>query len=149
MSRRTSAPIALLVSTVLALALTGCSGDGDADASASPAPAATAAAPAFRGSYATPDAVIAALNSGSTSCAEPMAGTYEGVSAAKSCIFGGSEDVIALVFASPAEKEGYLAGREALSSVVLGKDWAVQTVLAKTADTIAATLGGEVRGPAG
>lgn len=89
-------------------------------------------------------AVIAAMNAAGLSCEEPMPGEYEGVSAAQSCILDGTEDAIVLRFASEAEKQTYLAAKEPLASVVLGQDWAVQTVLEPSAQKVAAAIGGEV-----
>lgn len=150
MSSRTSP---LVAAAALTLALTGCSSDdGSAASTASGRPSVpvvrTSTSP-DGGSHATPDEVISSLEAGGQPCEEPMEGTVEGVKAAKSCIFGGTEDVIALVFTDEAEKTAYLAGRDELSSLVVGRDWAVQTVLKQTADKVAAAMGGQVEGPRG
>ena len=145
--RTTTATAALL----LALVLPACSSsDGDDD----PAPGASAtAAAAAGGSYATTAEIIAALGKAGLPCNEPMTGTYEGVAEAQSCVLNGSEDVVLLRFASPEEREGYLATKDELASAVVGEDWAVQTVLPATAEQVSGAIGGEVRagegGPTG
>ena len=136
--RTATATAALL----LALALPACSSSDDGDA---PAPAASATAAAAGGSYATTADIIAGLGKAGLPCTEPMTGTYEGVSEAQSCILNGSEDVVLLRFATPAEREDYLANKDALASAVVGENWAVQTVLPATAEQVSGALGGEVR----
>lgn len=125
---------------LLALALAGCTaGDSGAD----PAPAPSAAAPAA-GSFASTAAILAALGENGLPCAEPMSGTFEGVSEAQSCILNDAEDVVLLSFATAAEKEQYVAGKDDLASAVVGEDWAVQTVLPQTAEQVSQAIGGEV-----
>ena len=126
---------------VLALALAGCSGSGSDD---EPRAAASASA-ATGGSFATTADIITALGEKGLPCAEPMTGTYEGVSEAQSCILNDAEDVVLLRFATPAEKDEYLATKDELASAVVGEDWAVQTVLPQTAEQVAQAIGGEVR----
>lgn len=141
MSTRTRSSIAT-GSLALLLAVAGCSSDGE------DGPVAATAGPTAPGTgtgFATPQDVIAAMEKNGLPCEEPQSGTYEGVSQAASCIFGGSEDVVILRFATPAERQDYLANKDELASVVLGEDWAVQTVLPETADRIGAAIGGEVR----
>ena len=142
MRRTHLAPLA----AALLLALPACSGEGGGSAapSAQPSAAASAGGGAAQ-SYATTAEVIAALEAAGVACEEPMTGEYEGVSEAQSCILGGTEDALILRFGSPAEREGYLATKDALASVVLGPDWAVQTVLADSATKVGGALGGEVR----
>lgn len=127
----------------LALATSGCTGSDSASAPASPTAAAAAAGDG--GSFATTADIIAALGEKGLPCAQPMTGTYEGVSEAQSCILNDAEDVVLLRFATSAEKEEYLATKDELSSAVVGEDWAVQTVLPQTAEQVAEALGGEVR----
>lgn len=140
MSTRTRTSI-VTGSLALLLAVAGCSSDGEAG---SGGPAAATAGPTSA-DFATPQDVIAAMEENGLPCEEPQSGTYEGVSQAASCIVGGSEDVVILRFATPAEKQDYLDNKDELASVVLGEDWAVQTVLRETADKVAAALGGELR----
>ncbi|MCW2680533.1 MAG: hypothetical protein JWM62_1934 [Frankiales bacterium] len=123
---------------VAVLALTGCTGSG-----ASPAPSASASAAA--GSFASTADILAALEAKGLPCQQPVAGAYAGVAQAQSCILDDAEDVVLLHFATPAEKAQYLAGLDELASAVVGDDWAVQTVLAQTAEQVAAALGGEAR----
>lgn len=135
-----------LAALALTLALTGCSGGNDGSAaveqqSAAPAASGGAGTPSF----ASTAEIIAALGAKGLPCAEPMAGTYEGVSQAQSCILNDAEDVVLLLFADAAEKEEYLATKDELASAVVGDNWAVQTVLPQTAEQVSAALGGEVR----
>lgn len=130
------APAAALV---LALALTGCS---DSEPKAAPAPSPSAA---VGGSFASTAEILAALGSKGLPCEEPMTGTFEGVSEAQSCILNDAEDVVLLRFATPDERDGYLANKDELASAVVGTDWAVQTVLPQTAEQVSGALGGEVR----
>ncbi|MDP9398718.1 MAG: hypothetical protein M3P96_13285 [Actinomycetota bacterium] len=128
----------------LALVLTGCttsSNDDPAPAQAAP----TATAGGDGGSYASTAEILAALGENGLPCAEPQTGTFEGVSEAQSCILNDAEDVVLLRFATPAEKEDYVATKDEFSSAVVGENWAVQTVLPQTAEQVAAALGGEVR----
>ena len=137
------APSAALV---LALLLTGCTDSGSDDGSdAAPAPSPTTGASADGGSFATTAEIIAALGEKGRPCEEPMSGTFEGVTEAQSCILNDSEDVVLLRFATPAEKEAYVAGKDELASAVVGEDWAVQTVLPQTAEQVAKAIGGEVK----
>ena len=131
-----TAPAAL----ALALLLTGCSSSGD-DGEAAAAPSPTAEG----GSFASTGDIVTALNSGGMPCEEPQTGSYEGVTEAQSCIVNDSEDVVLLRFADDAEKQEYLETKDELASVVVGQDWAVQTVLPQTAEQVAAAIGGEVR----
>ena len=136
---------ALVLATVLVLALSGCSGDSaDDDRRATAASAAPAPADPGGGSYAGTAEVVAALEDAGLPCEEPQEGTYEGVSQAQGCILSGTEDVVVLHFASPAERQGYLDTKDELASAVVGEDWAVQTVLQQTAQQVADALGGEV-----
>ena len=140
--RRTCLPALALA---LALPLTGCSDDGAADTA--PTPAATAAASAAGGSggsYASTAEIIAAIKAGGLACDDVQEGTYEGVAQAQGCILEQTEDVVVLRFATPQEKQGYLDGKDPLASVVVGEDWAVQTVLPQTAEKVAGVLGGEL-----
>lgn len=121
------------------LALTGCTSSESGSAPAAPSPSAAAA-----GSFASTAAILAALNAKGLACAEPMTGSFPGVTEAQGCILNDTEDVVLLRFATPAEKEEYVASKEALASAVVGEDWAVQTVLPQTAEQVAAALGGEV-----
>lgn len=122
------------------LALTGCTSSESGSGPAAPSPSAAAAA----GSFASTAEILAALNAKGLSCAEPMTGSFPGVTEAQGCILNGAEDVVLLRFATPAEKQEYVANKEALASAVVGEDWAVQTVLPETAEQVAAALGGEV-----
>lgn len=140
MTRRTTATLAALV---LALSLTACSDAGDDDPAA-PAPSAAVSAPTADGDFETTADLAAALNTGGLTCTELRDGDYPGVSTAQSCILNESEDVVLLIFATPAEKEDYLANREEFASAVVGDGWAVQTVLPETAQTVADVIGGEV-----
>jgi hypothetical protein len=117
------------------LALTGCSDDGG---SASPDRSPTAAAATGDGgSYASTEALLAALNERGVACTEPQTGTFEGVSQAQSCIVNDAEDVVLLRFASAGERTDYVASKDKLASAVVGVDWAVQTVLPQTAEQLA------------
>ena len=129
----------------LVLVLTGCTtSDTTSDADSGPAEAAPTASAATGGSFASTADIRAALEAEGVACAEPMTGTYEGVSEAQSCILNDTEDVVLLRFATPAEKQEYLSTRDELASAVVGEDWAVQTVLPQTAEQVAAAIGGEV-----
>lgn len=132
------APAAALV---LVLALAGCT---DSEPDAAPAASPTAGS-ATGGSFASTAEIIAALGAKGLPCEEPMTGTYEGVTEAQSCILNDAEDVVLLRFATPAEKEQYVASKDELSSAVVGEDWAVQTVLPQTAEQVSQAIGGEVR----
>lgn len=66
---------------------------------------------------------------------------------ATSCVVHRAEDVLLLRFASPAQQQAYLDGTPDLVSVVVGENWAVQTVLRPTADRVADAIGGRVVGP--
>ena len=131
----------LLPALALTLVLAACS-DSGSDASPAPSPAEAAAT---GGSFASTAEIIAALNAKGVPCEDPMSGTYEGVSEAQSCILNDAEDVVLLRFATPAEKEQYVAGKDELASAVVGEDWAVQTVLPQTAEQVAQAIGGEVK----
>lgn len=128
-----------------ALTLTACSsgGDGQPTAAASPSAAATVA------SFASTQELRAALEQAGVPCTEPESGTFPGATEATSCIVNDAEDVVLLRFASAAERDGYVANKEELSSAVVGENWAVQTVLRPTAEQVQAALGGELLlGPA-
>lgn len=140
-SRRTTAALAL----TLGLSLSACSDDGG-EPSAQPTES-TQAANASGGTYASTDEIYTALNDADVPCEEPLEGEYPGVAEAQGCILDGSEDVVLLRFGSDAEKQDYLANKEELASVVVGENWAIQTVLPETADRVAAALGGEVVTP--
>lgn len=144
MSTRTRTSIAT-GSLALLLAVAACSSEGEAGDAGPAAGTAVPTTAATSAGFATPQDVIAAMEENGLPCEEPQSGTYEGVSQAASCIVGGSEDVVILRFATPAEKQDYLANKDELASVVLGDHWAVQTVLRETADKVAAAIGGEVR----
>lgn len=135
---RLATPAAALA-LAASLALTGCTSSESGSAPAAPSPSAAAA-----GSFASTAAILAALNAKGLACAEPMTGSFPGVNEAQGCILNDTEDVVLLRFATPAEKEEYVASKEALASAVVGEDWAVQTVLPQTAEQVAAALGGEV-----
>jgi hypothetical protein len=120
----------------LAVALAGCTGDDGGAPEVTSAPA---------GSFASTADVLAALDARGLPCTAPTAGTYEGVADAMGCVLDEAEDVVLLRFATQAERAGYLATRDDLTSAVVGVDWAVQTVLPQTAQRVAALLGGEVR----
>lgn len=126
---------------VLALSLTvsACTGSDDG---AAPAPSPTAAAGAQE--YASTTEIVSALDAAGLPCKEPMAGTFEGVTEAQGCILNDAEDVVLLRFADDAEKQAYVAGKDELSSAVVGTNWAVQTVLPQTAEQVAGALGGKV-----
>ena len=143
MSLRTAAAVVALL-----VPLSACSGSSDS-ADGRPATPPPASAPAADGgSFAGTADIITALDAAGVPCEEPMEGTFPGVTEAQSCILGGTEDVVLLHFATPAERQAYVADREELSSAVLGQDWAVQTVLPQTAEKVAGALGGElVKGP--
>lgn len=147
MNLRSPKTMTTALAAALALSLTACS-DEDSDG-ASPAPSASVTAPdtAGGGSYTDTQEIFTALNEAGVPCEEPMEGEFPGVSEAQACILDGSEDVSLLLFATPAERDDYLANREELASAVVGENWAVQTVLRETADRVAAALGGEVVGP--
>lgn len=135
---RLATPAAALA-LAASLALTGCTSSESGSGPAAPSPSAAAA-----GSFASTAAILAALNAKGLACAEPMTGSFPGVTEAQGCILNDTEDVVLLRFATPAEKEEYVASKEALASAVVGEDWAVQTVLPQTAEQVAAALGGEV-----
>lgn len=138
----------LPIAAALLLALPACSGDdGGSSAAPSSQPSSSAGVGPVGGapSYATTAEVIAALEAAGIACEEPETGEYPGVTDAQSCILGGTEDATILRFATSTERDDYLASKEALASVVVGPDWAVQTVLAPTAEKVGAALGGEVR----
>lgn len=137
---RLATPAAALA-LAASLALTGCTSSESGSGPAAPSPSAAAAA---AGSFASTAAILAALNAKGLACAEPMTGSFPGVTEAQGCILNDTEDVVLLRFATPAEKEEYVASKEALASAVVGEDWAVQTVLPQTAEQVAAALGGEV-----
>jgi hypothetical protein len=137
-SRTTTAALALL----LGLTLSACGDDGS-----DPAPQqaeATQAPGDSGGTYASTGELYTALNDAGLPCEEPLEGEYPGVTEAKGCILDGSEDVVLLRFGAEAEKQEYLAQKEELASVVVGENWAVQTVLPETAERVAEVLGGEV-----
>lgn len=109
------------------------------------APAAGGSAAADGGSFPSSAAVVAALTAAGVPCEEAMPGNYPGVGDARSCILGGTEDAVVLRFASSAERANYLAAQQQLTSVVAGRDWAVQTVLPATAERVERALGGMLR----
>lgn len=141
---------AVLTGTLAVVLLTACNDDGGTGATPDrPSPAASAADPAPAasgdgGSYPSTEALFAALNAAGAPCVDPQQGDYPGVSQAQSCIFDGTEDVVLLRFATAAEREDYTTNKSELASAVVGKDWAIETVLPDTAERIAAALGGEV-----
>lgn len=146
-------PAALLLALTLGAALSAC-GQGSGGSAAPPASSSTggspsaSAAPAIAltggGTYATPEAILAALRQGGLSCTDPMDGSYPDVAAAKSCVLGGTEDAVLLVFASETERSQYLRTKEPLASAVVGENWAVQTVLQSSAEQVARAVGGTV-----
>ncbi|MEX2291773.1 MAG: hypothetical protein WD794_15790 [Mycobacteriales bacterium] len=140
-------PIAALpaAALALALALTGCSGSGKDDPTVA-APSTSAGAPGGGDTVESTQEVHEALEAAGVPCEELQQGSFPGVTDAQSCIINGSEDIVLLRFASAAERESYVAEKDELASVVLGENWAVQTVLRETADQVAGALGGEVIG---
>jgi hypothetical protein len=140
----TRAATALLA---LALLLPGCS-DGAGDEAGGEAPPAAATpsqtAAAEAGAVQSTDELLATLEAAGVACGEPESGTFPGAAEAKSCIVNDSEDVVLLRFATEAEKQEYLDGKDELSSAVVGANWAIQTVLGPTAEQIQAAVGGEV-----
>lgn len=142
MTRRTTTALTALT---LALSLMACSSEGEDEPTVSaPTAAASAGAAASGQEFATTAELAAALNTGGLTCTDLREGEFPGVSAAQSCILNESEDVVLLKFASEAEKQDYLSNREELASVVVGGDWAVQTVLAESAEAVADVIGGDV-----
>lgn len=138
MRTRTALPL-----LALAIALSGCSDDG----SGTPDAPSTGAAPTSQpvaGSYGSPAEVIAAMEANGLSCEEPETGQFPGTDAATRCIFDGSEDVVVVRFATPEQREQFIAAKDELESLVVGDDWAVVTVLEPTAQRIAGAIGGEV-----
>lgn len=155
--RLPTTPVTAALGAVLVLLLGGCGGAkapaadlsaaaSSASSAASPDVAPSAPVPVISGGgrYATPEAILTALRAGGLRCEQAQDGSFPDVSAAKSCVLGGTEDVVLLVFASTDERANYLAAKEPLASVVVGENWAVQTVLSPTADTVAKALGGTV-----
>ena len=130
----------------LSLALAGCSGDSDADPAAAPSPTPTATSTSVGSgpTFADTDAIRTALEAAGVPCEEPEKGQFGEITDAQRCIVNGSEDAVLLRFGSPQEKAAYLADKDELASVVVGPDWAVQTVLLPTAEQVADALGGEV-----
>lgn len=142
MTRRTS-PV--LIALSLALTLTACNDDGGDDPTvAEPTASASAAAPAAAQDFASTTELAAALNTGGLTCTDLREGEFPGVAQAQSCILNESEDVVLLTFADEAERADYLANRDELASAVVGDGWAVQTVLAESAQAVADVIGGEV-----
>lgn len=145
MRTRTSRPTIAALCLTLGLTLSACS-DGGGAPSAQPTESTQTANPSG-GTYASTDEIYTALNDADVPCEEPLEGEYPGVTEAQGCILDGSEDVVLLLFGSDAEKAEYLENKEELASVVVGENWAVQTVLPETADRVASALGGEVLTP--
>lgn len=153
MKLRLRATTTAALGTAMTLALlTACSDGGSTGAapdrpsatSSTTAPAPAPAAGGDGGSYPTTEALFGALNAAGVPCEEPQEGDFPGVSQAQSCIFDGSEDVVLLRFATPAERADYVANKSELASAVVGQDWAVETVLPESAQRISDALGGEV-----
>ena len=129
----------------LALLLSGCSSDdGGSDDGPAAAASPSASSAVEAGSVESTDELLANLESAGVPCEEPETGTFPGAAEAKSCIVNDSEDVVLLRFADEAEKQAYLSERDELSSVVVGENWAIQTVLGPTATQIQAAVGGEL-----
>lgn len=143
-------PVAALPAAALAvtLALTGCSGSGQDDPAVA-APSASVGAPGEGATFDSTQEIHEALEAAGVPCEELQQGSFPGVAEAQSCIVNDAEDIVLLRFASAAERESYVAEKDELASVVLGENWAVQTVLRETADQVAAALGGEVIGGEG
>ena len=131
-----TAAVVLALSTAAA-----CSSDeqGPVTAAASPSPSAAG------GTFASTDAIIAAMGRGGLPCDAPERGVFEGAAEAQRCVVLSAEDVIVLRFEDDAQKAAYLESKDELASVVVGENWAVQTVLAETARQVADAVGGEVR----
>jgi hypothetical protein len=128
----------LLLAAVLAVA-TGC-GSGENP------PAAARPSPTVEGStFASTADVIAAMGRAGFPCEDPETGAVPGAAEAQRCIVGGNEDAIVLRFADDEQRAAYLEGKDPLASVVVGANWAVQTVLPETAEKVGAAVGGEVR----
>ncbi len=152
MRRSTTAVPATALFLVLGLA--ACTSDAadptlatasaESTSTATPTAAASPLALSGGGTYATTDAIAAALTAGGLTCEDLMVGSYPGVSEAKSCVLEGTEDAVLLVFADDAERQDYLATREPLANSVVGENWAVQTVLTASADKVAEAVGGTV-----
>lgn len=141
MTRRTTTALTALV---LGLALSGCSGESADDPTVVQPSTGASASGAGPAAFATTAELAAALNTGGLTCTDLREGEFPGVSSAQSCILNESEDVVLLRFATAAERADYLANRDELASAVVGADWAVQTVLAESAQAVAEVIGGEV-----
>lgn len=142
MTRRTTPA---LIALSLALTLTACSDDsGDDPTVAEPTASSPASTPAAAQDFASTAELAEALNTGGLTCTDLREGEFPGVAEAQSCILNESEDVVLLKFADEAERADYLANRDELASAVVGDDWAVQTVLAESAQAVADVVGGEV-----
>ena len=129
---------------VLGLALCGCTADGSGGASPS-----AAATPGPPGAVDSTAEVRAAMQSAGVPCEAPVVGTLPGAAEATSCVVNRAEDVLLLRFETPAQQQAYLAGTPDLVSVVVGENWAVQTVLRPTAERVARAIGGRVVGAPG
>ena len=132
--------LARVVPLVLALTLSpACSSDSEAPAASAPSPTAEGS------TFASTADVIAAMGKAGFPCEDPETGVVEGTAEAQRCIVGGNEDALVLRFEDDGQKSAYLEGKDPLASVVVGGNWAVQTVLPETAEKVGAAIGGEVR----